>query len=132
MRLTKYSHACVRLEKDGVLVIDPGVFSEPAALDGVDAVLLTHEHVDHLNLDALTEALSGRPEVRIFTHPDGARQWLVGLARAAPWNAFIGRHWVAIASAIFVILVATQMYGAITEHLKAPRAVLLTWPMVVA
>jgi L-ascorbate metabolism protein UlaG (beta-lactamase superfamily) len=70
MRLTKYSHACVRLEGDGVLVIDPGVFSEPAALDGVDAVLVTHEHADHLNLDALTEALSGRPEVRIFTHPD--------------------------------------------------------------
>jgi L-ascorbate metabolism protein UlaG (beta-lactamase superfamily) len=70
MRLTKYSHACVRLEGDGVLVIDPGVFSEPAALDGVDAVLITHEHADHLNLDMLTEALSGRPEVRIFTHPE--------------------------------------------------------------
>jgi len=70
MRLTKYSHACVRLEKDGVLVIDPGVFTEDAALDGVDAVLVTHEHVDHLNVDKLTEALAKRPEVRIFTHPD--------------------------------------------------------------
>ena len=29
MRLTKYTHACVRLEKPGsVLVIDPGTFSE--------------------------------------------------------------------------------------------------------
>jgi L-ascorbate metabolism protein UlaG (beta-lactamase superfamily) len=70
MRLTKYSHACVRLEKDGVLVIDPGVFTEDAALDGVDAVLVTHEHVDHVNVDKLTEALAKRPEVRIFTHPD--------------------------------------------------------------
>ena len=70
MRLVKYSHSCVRLEGDGVLVIDPGGFSETVALDGVDAVLITHEHPDHLNLDALTEALSGRPEVRIFTHPD--------------------------------------------------------------
>lgn len=70
MRLTKYSHACVRLEKDGVLVIDPGVFTEDAALDGVDAVLVTHEHFDHLNVDKLTEALAKRPEVRIFTHPD--------------------------------------------------------------
>jgi L-ascorbate metabolism protein UlaG (beta-lactamase superfamily) len=70
MRLTKYSHACVRMEKDGVLVIDPGAFSEREALDGVDAVLITHEHFDHLNLDALTDALAKRPTVRIFTHPD--------------------------------------------------------------
>jgi L-ascorbate metabolism protein UlaG (beta-lactamase superfamily) len=70
MRLTKFSHACVRLEKDGVVVIDPGVFAEREALDGVDAVLVTHEHFDHLNLQRLTEALAGRPEVRIFTHPE--------------------------------------------------------------
>src|SRR5579859_4494147 len=70
MRLTKYSHACVRLEGDGVLVIDPGVFSEREALDGVDAVLVTHEHFDHLNVEKLTDALAGRPEVKIFTHPD--------------------------------------------------------------
>src|SRR5438477_11437894 len=70
MRLPKYSHSCVRLERDGVLVIDPGAFSERASLDGADAVLITHEHGDHLDLDALTEALAARPAVRIFTHPD--------------------------------------------------------------
>ncbi len=70
MRLTKYSHACIRLERDGVLVIDPGGYSERVALDGVDAVLITHEHGDHLDLDALTEALARRPAVRIFTHPE--------------------------------------------------------------
>jgi L-ascorbate metabolism protein UlaG (beta-lactamase superfamily) len=71
VRLTKFSHACVRLERDGgVLVIDPGIFAEPAALDGVDAVLITHEHADHLNLDALTDALARRPSVRIYTHPE--------------------------------------------------------------
>src|SRR5256886_6757746 len=79
MRLVKYSHSCVRLEGDGVLVIDPGGFSEPVALDGVDAVLITHEHPDHLNLDALTEKLAGRPEVRIFTH-DGVLPKLGDLA----------------------------------------------------
>ena len=46
MKLTKYTHACVRLEKEsGVLVLDPGTFSESAeALAGADAVLVTHEH----------------------------------------------------------------------------------------
>lgn len=71
MRLTKYTHACVRLERDGaVLVIDPGSFSEPAALDGVDAVLITHEHVDHLDVDKLADALARRPAVTVHAHPD--------------------------------------------------------------
>jgi L-ascorbate metabolism protein UlaG (beta-lactamase superfamily) len=70
MRLTKFSHACVRVEGDGVLVVDPGVFSEAAALDGVDAVLLTHEHPDHLDLGKLSDALAARPSVVIYTHSD--------------------------------------------------------------
>lgn len=71
MRLTKYSHACVRVERGGaVLVIDPGAFTEPAALDGVDAVLITHEHVDHLDVDKLADTLARRPAVTVHTHPD--------------------------------------------------------------
>ncbi|MFJ9406846.1 MBL fold metallo-hydrolase [Streptomyces sp. NPDC101393] len=60
MEITKYTHACVRLEHEGrVLVIDPGTWSEPAALTGADAVLVTHEHADHL--DALRLAGLGVP-----------------------------------------------------------------------
>ncbi|SCL36629.1 L-ascorbate metabolism protein UlaG, beta-lactamase superfamily [Micromonospora nigra] len=51
MRITKYTHSCVRLEHDGtVLVIDPGTWSEPRALAGADAVLVTHEHTDHVDV----------------------------------------------------------------------------------
>jgi L-ascorbate metabolism protein UlaG (beta-lactamase superfamily) len=54
VRLTKYTHACVRLEKDGKrLVIDPGVWTELEALDAADAILVTHEHFDHLNAELL-------------------------------------------------------------------------------
>jgi L-ascorbate metabolism protein UlaG (beta-lactamase superfamily) len=71
MRLTKFSHSCVRLEHDGaVLVIDPGSLSEREALDGVDAVLITHEHFDHLDVAALTDALGKRPTIEVYTHPD--------------------------------------------------------------
>jgi L-ascorbate metabolism protein UlaG (beta-lactamase superfamily) len=71
MNVTKYSHACVRIESDGaVLVIDPGVFTERAALDGADAVLITHEHMDHMVVDTLADELGKRPSVRIFTHAD--------------------------------------------------------------
>ena len=60
MKLTKFPHACLRIEQDGaVLVVDPGVFSDPgAALRGADAVLITHEHADHVDVDAL-KAFSG-------------------------------------------------------------------------
>lgn len=51
VRIIKYTHACVRIELDGaVLVIDPGTWSEPRALAGADAVLVTHEHTDHIDV----------------------------------------------------------------------------------
>jgi L-ascorbate metabolism protein UlaG (beta-lactamase superfamily) len=54
MRIIKFGHACVRVEHDGVaLVVDPGVFTEAEALDGADAVLITHEHADHYLPDHL-------------------------------------------------------------------------------
>ncbi|MEU8236979.1 MBL fold metallo-hydrolase [Actinoplanes missouriensis] len=68
MRVTKFTHSCLRLEGAGVLVVDPGEFSEPSALDGADAVLITHEHFDHLDVAAVTAAAGRRPDLRIFAH----------------------------------------------------------------
>jgi L-ascorbate metabolism protein UlaG (beta-lactamase superfamily) len=54
MRITKFGHACVRVEHAGTtVVLDPGVFTDVAALDGADAVLITHEHPDHYLPDHL-------------------------------------------------------------------------------
>ena len=57
MRITKFGHACVRLEHDGrTLVLDPGMFTDPEAVDGAGAVLITHEHPDHYQPDLLRRA----------------------------------------------------------------------------
>lgn len=54
MRITKFGHACVRIEHgDAVIVLDPGVFTAPEAVDGATAVLITHEHADHWTEDHL-------------------------------------------------------------------------------
>jgi L-ascorbate metabolism protein UlaG (beta-lactamase superfamily) len=69
MRLTKHEHACVVLEKDGTsVVVDPGAFSPGAAgiIAGAEAIMLTHEHFDHVNEAAITEALAARPELRVY------------------------------------------------------------------
>lgn len=71
MRLTKFGHACVRIEKDDNddrrLVIDPGVFTDPNALDGASAVLITHEHADHFTEAPLRRAADDNPDLQIWT-----------------------------------------------------------------
>lgn len=56
--LTRWGHSCVRLD-DGerALTIDPGTFSDvSAALQDVGAVLVTHEHPDHVDVAAVADA----------------------------------------------------------------------------
>jgi L-ascorbate metabolism protein UlaG (beta-lactamase superfamily) len=54
VKLTKYTHSCVRIEKDGkVLVVDPGIWAEEEALAGADAILITHEHFDHVDQERI-------------------------------------------------------------------------------
>ena len=69
MRLTKLGHSCVRLSKDDrTLVIDPGAFTPEAdALEGADAVLITHEHFDHFDPDRLRKAMADNPRLEAWT-----------------------------------------------------------------
>ncbi len=80
MQLTKFTHACVRLDDgDRSLVIDPGVFSEVAqALDGADAVLITHEHPDHIDVDTVRSALGKDSRLRLYA-PSSVTGGLTGL-----------------------------------------------------
>ena len=71
MRLTKFAHSCVRLDDDSrALVVDPGVFLDAAqftdAFQGAHAVLVTHEHGDHVNVEALRAVAVADPELHIW------------------------------------------------------------------
>lgn len=68
MLLTKFSHSCVRLEQDGaVLVIDPGTFSEvEEALEGASAILVTHEHPDHIDVDRVAAVLAAEASLELW------------------------------------------------------------------
>ncbi|MER7754125.1 MBL fold metallo-hydrolase [Kitasatospora sp. NPDC097643] len=75
MRITKYGHACVRLEHDGTtVVVDPGMFTDPAVFAGADAVLITHEHMDHFEEAGLRAALEADPALRVWTNTAVAAQ----------------------------------------------------------
>lgn len=65
MRITKYLHSCVLLEEDGhKLLFDPGKFSfiegrvKPADFADVGTVVISHEHPDHVDIDALKQIVS--------------------------------------------------------------------------
>ena len=75
MELTKHGHACVVLGKeDSRLVIDPGAFTDPAALQGASAVLITHEHFDHFEPERLRAALDADPALEVWTNGSVAEQ----------------------------------------------------------
>lgn len=69
MELTKFGHACVRAEsRDRRLVIDPGGLTDPQALEGAEAVLVTHEHFDHFSEDSLRQALARNPRLHLWAN----------------------------------------------------------------
>jgi L-ascorbate metabolism protein UlaG (beta-lactamase superfamily) len=67
LEITSWGHASIGFERGGRrLLIDPGELSDPAALEVADAVLVTHEHSDHLSQQALITALSNKPSVEVW------------------------------------------------------------------
>jgi L-ascorbate metabolism protein UlaG (beta-lactamase superfamily) len=78
MKLTKHTHACVELEHDGgAVLVDPGAFTPNAAelLARAKAVLITHEHFDHVDADALGAALSARDDLSVWGPASVTGRW---------------------------------------------------------
>lgn len=68
MQIVHYGHSCVLAETGTArLLIDPGTFSSGfEELTGLDAVLVTHQHPDHLDTDRLPALLAANPGAELI------------------------------------------------------------------
>ncbi|MFJ9322926.1 MBL fold metallo-hydrolase [Streptomyces globisporus] len=116
LTLTKKTHSCVRIEKEGrVLVIDPGGFSEDDAARGADVMLVTHEHADHFNEARLRAGLEANPAAEIWTLRSVAEQ----LSAAFPGRVHTVGDGDAFSAAGFDVTVHGELHAVI--HPDIPR-----------
>lgn len=68
MIVTRLGHAALLIESsDTRLLIDPGHFSSDwHGLTGLDGVLVTHQHADHLDVDNIGDLLDANTETRVI------------------------------------------------------------------
>lgn len=68
MKVTKLGHCCLLVEVDGKRILtDPGGFTADShVLAGIDIVLITHEHGDHLHVESLKELVQKNPAVSVY------------------------------------------------------------------
>jgi L-ascorbate metabolism protein UlaG (beta-lactamase superfamily) len=68
MRITKYGHSCLHVtEGSASILIDPGTFSQGfETLSGLTAVLVTHQHPDHVDPKRLPLLLRGNSGATLY------------------------------------------------------------------
>ena len=74
MKITKFGHCCLLIEDAGTMVLtDPGVFTpmdDVLAIADLYAVVITHEHADHLHIESLKKILEKNPQAKIITNTE--------------------------------------------------------------
>ncbi len=70
MKITKLGHCCLVLEINGIkIVTDPGSFTETQnELEGINVILITHEHQDHFHIESVKAMLAKNPSATVITN----------------------------------------------------------------
>lgn len=76
MRLTKLGHACLHIQdEDASVLIDPGAFSSGfEELRGLSAILVTHQHADHLDMDRISALVEANPQALVVADHESVAQ----------------------------------------------------------
>ncbi|MCW2750947.1 MAG: hypothetical protein JWR83_2057 [Aeromicrobium sp.] len=75
MQITRFGHAAVLVEVgDTRILVDPGVFSpdDTFALEGLDAIVVTHQHADHLDPARGAGLIAVNPAATLICDPETA------------------------------------------------------------
>lgn len=93
MQITHLGHSSVLVETSGVrLLIDPGAFSNGwHGLTDLDAVLVTHQHPDHIDVANLPALVADNPAARWFVEPS-----VVPMVEASSVTAFAAGESIAL------------------------------------
>ena len=84
MKITRFGHAAVLMElSDKRILIDPGTFSsdDAFALADLAAIVVTHQHPDHIDVKRLPRLLETNPDAVLLADPQtvdmlGTGAWL--------------------------------------------------------
>jgi len=75
MEIKKLGHSCLIIKEGELkLLLDPGNYSPVPQEEGIDVILITHEHDDHCYLPAIQEILKKNPKAEIITHEAVAKK----------------------------------------------------------
>jgi len=74
MRITHLGHSCLLVESGAQrILIDPGWFSpDIGGVTGLNVILVTHQHPDHVDLQRLPAVLEANPQAILYAEPQAA------------------------------------------------------------